>query len=101
MVFLEQRAKVHNSHEAFMYFVHPNWALPFQTARRIGDFLSKVIIAWQNFMYKIQLLIHFPEILVWAVSTSSILDFDNSRRKKGQTKENDKTWDSNKSVRHC
>lgn len=52
-------------------------------------------------MYKIQLLIHFPEILVWAVSTSSILDFDNSRRKKGQTKENDKTQDSNKSVRHC
>lgn len=67
----------------------------------MGDFLSKVIIAWQNFTYKMQLLIHFPEILVWAVSTSSILDFDNSCRKKGQTKENDKTWDSNKSVRHC
>lgn len=33
-------------------------------------------IVWQNFTYKIQWLIPFPVILVWTISTSSILDFE-------------------------
>lgn len=36
----------------------------------------------------------------FAISTSSVLNFDDLHRMKGHTKANDKTQDKNKSVRH-